>query len=144
MCQCGQDCGMTCSMLAPSSSPVDRCWWLDSTPSETSSSARREVSQIRRRLVLPGRRDVAIIADRVDFLAQRYILIVVRTKVLGPFHVAVAAIVSRHRPWTDERTVDGRDFVMEKVGIALVEKDALLDDRLVVLVQRNAAVVERA
>src|SRR5436309_10358676 len=110
----------------------------------STSSARCEVSQIRRRLVLPGRREIAIIADRVDLLAQRHVLIVVRTEVLDPLHIAVAAIASRHGPRTGERIVDGGDLVMEEIGIALVEIDALPDGRLVVLMQRNAAVVEGA
>src|SRR5215470_6037071 len=110
----------------------------------STSSARCEVSQVRWRLVLPGRRKIAIVADRVDLLAQRYILIVVRAKVLDPFYVAIASIAPRHGPRTGERMIDRRDLVVEEIRVALVEIDALLDDRLVVLMQRNAAVVECA
>ena len=40
--------------------------------------------------------------------------------------------------------VDGRDLVMEDVVVAVVEIDALLDDRLVVLVQGKPGRFENA
>src|SRR5262249_58124618 len=51
---------------------------------------------------------------------------------------AIAAIA---RPWSRQRIVEGRDLGVEHVRIALVRIDALLDDRLFVLMKRNAAVV---
>src|SRR5262249_23367444 len=89
-------------------------------------AARREVAQIRRRLILPGRREKAII-DRIDLIAQRYILVVLGAQVLGPFRVAIAPVAARHGPWTGQRMVGGRDLIMEKIGIGLIEIDALLD-----------------
>src|SRR5262245_40193758 len=96
----------------------------------STSSARCEVAQIRWRLILPGRRENAVTADRVNLLAQRHVLIIVSTKVLDPFDVAVAAIAAHHGPRTGERIVGGRDLVVEEIGSALVEIDVLLDDGL--------------
>src|SRR5690349_13298723 len=94
-------------------------------------AARREVAHIRWRLILPGRREKAII-DRIDLIAQGHILVVLGAQVLGPFRVAIAPVASRHGPWTGQRMVGGRDLVMEKIGIGLIEIDALLDDSLVI------------
>ena len=49
------------------------------------------------------------------------------------------AVALVDRPRTGQRMVVDGDLVVEDVAVRLVEGDALLDDRLVVLVQRNAA-----
>jgi len=58
---------------------------------------------------------------------------------LGPqwLRAGIAVIAARHRPWPRQRMVDGGDLVVQDVGIALVEIDALLDDGLVVVMQRQ-------
>src|SRR5262249_40273758 len=58
--------------------------------------------------------------------------------------VALAAILLDHRPGADERIVDGRYLVDQDVKIALVERDALPDDGLVVFMQRKAGGLEGA
>jgi hypothetical protein len=40
--------------------------------------------------------------------------------------------------------IEGRDLIQELIGIGLVEGNPLLDDGLIVLVQRNAARIEDA
>ncbi len=64
--------------------------------------------------------------------------------VLRPLRQRVegAAIVLHHRPRTDQCVVGHGDFVMKEVAVRLVEIDALPDDALAILVQRNAAAVE--
>src|SRR5437868_6900021 len=102
MCQCAQDCGIRC-MLAPSNSPVRVyawviCWSPPPPEAISSLAARREVAQIRWRLVLPGRREKAIVADRIDLIAQGHVLVGLCAQVLGPFRVAIAPVAACHGP----------------------------------------------
>ena len=62
----------------------------------------------------------------------------IRTCLLG------AAVIFCHRPRMRERMVDQRDFVMEDIPVGLVAINPLLDDGLIVLVQRNAGAVQGA
>src|SRR5579883_3168464 len=63
---------------------------------------------------------------------------------LGPIcqRVEGAAIALHHRPRTGQCVVGHSDFIMKKVAVCLVEIDALADDALAILMQRNAAAVE--
>src|SRR5215510_5251299 len=65
-------------------------------------------------------------------------MIVLRAIVLEPDDVAVAAIALVHGPRTREGVVDDGDDVVHDVWVGLVERDRLLDDGLIVLVQWNA------
>src|SRR5262249_34520895 len=58
--------------------------------------------------------------------------------------LALANITLVHRPWPREGVVHDGDFVVQDVRIALVEIDALLDNCLVVVMQRYAASLEGA
>src|SRR5215510_16407692 len=71
-------------------------------------------------------------------------MIVLRAIVLEPDDVAVAAIALVDGPWTREGVVDDGDDVVHDVRVGLVERDRLLDDGLIVLVQRDAAEFDRA
>ena len=53
--------------------------------------------------------------------------------------IGFAAITLGHGPRTRQRVVDHRDFVVEGAGVGLVEENSLLDDGLIVPVQRNSA-----
>src|SRR5260370_14136889 len=55
-----------------------------------------------------------------------------------------APIILHHGPGPRQRMVDDRDLVMGVLGIGLVDEDPLLDDRLIVLVQRKSAAVKNA
>src|SRR5262247_1376753 len=103
-----------------------------------------EIAQVRRRLILARRHQQAVRAQHVVLLADSDVRIAFGADVLEPDEVALAAILLDHRPGARERIVDGRDLVDEDVGIALVERDALFYDGLVVLMQREAGGLEGA
>src|SRR6266403_606408 len=71
-------------------------------------------------------------------------MVVFMTVVFNPRHLALANITFVHRPWPREGVVHDGDFVVQDVGIALVEIDALLDNSLVVVMQRYAASLQGA
>src|SRR4029434_373055 len=52
--------------------------------------------------------------------------------------VGIAAQIPGHGPWPGQRMVVDRDLVVQDVLVGLVEIDALLEDRLVVVMQRQA------
>src|SRR5215470_13247048 len=103
-----------------------------------------EIAQVRWRLVLARRHQQAVRAQHVVLLADGDVRIAFGADVLEPDEVALAAILFDDRPGARERIVDGGDLVDQDVGIALVERDALLDDGLVVLVQRKPGGLEGA
>src|SRR5258708_37635112 len=72
-------------------------------------------------------------------------VIALRTDAFGPdrLRTGFAAIALENRPRMRQCMVDHGDVVEKKVRIVLVEVDAFLDDGLVVVVQRNAACIER-
>src|SRR5207247_1439951 len=69
---------------------------------------------------------------------DRDLRIVLGADKFEPGRLALAAILAGDDPGTRECMVDGGDLVHQHVGIGFVERDALLDDGLVVLVERNA------
>src|ERR1700740_2178359 len=58
---------------------------------------------------------------------------------LGPVRprIGIATEIPRYGPWPGQGMVDHRDLVMQQVLLRLVEIQALLEDRLVVVVQRQ-------
>src|SRR5713101_316720 len=62
----------------------------------------------------------------------------IRTCLLG------AAVIFCHRPRMRERMVDQRDFVMEDIPVGLIAINPLLDDGLIVLMQRKPGAVQGA
>src|SRR5258705_11721576 len=101
---------------------------------------RIEITQVRRRLALAARHQEAIGAQVVDLAAdpdQRGPLDAIG---LDPvemrLRLAQISLVDGPRP--RQRIVDHGDLVMQDIRIGLVEIDALLEDRLVVEVQRQA------
>ena len=48
--------------------------------------------------------------------------------------VRVAQVLLVDGPWPRQRVINNGDLVMKYVGVCLIEKDALLEDRLVVVV----------
>src|SRR5256884_9959739 len=56
----------------------------------------------------------------------------------------IAPIGFQNRPRPRESVVDQRDLVVQEFWIGLVEVDALLDDRVVIGMDRHAGRVERA
>src|SRR5579862_2907042 len=89
----------------------------------------REISQVRRRLILVRGHERAVTAPKIGFLADHDHALGVAT-VLWPVRMLVrrAAVGLEHGPGTGEGVVDQRDFVVQESRNGLVEIDALLDD----------------
>jgi hypothetical protein len=106
-----------------------------------------EIPQIRRRLVLFGRHEQTVTAQKVDFFADVDVNIVFRAHgFLPPDRLPGlgAAVIFGNRPRSRERVIERGDFIMQHVRVDLVEVDPLLDDRLIVFVQRDAGHLIRA
>src|SRR5262249_2836623 len=104
-----------------------------------------EIAQVGRGLVLAGRHQLAIGAQEIVVLADDDMVVVLAADVLVPDDVALLADVSLgDGPRLGEGIVDHGDLVEQSIFGGLVELDALLDDGLVVPVQWNARVFERA
>src|SRR5262249_772545 len=99
-----------------------------------------EIAQIRRRLVLLRRHQLAIGAEIVVLLADAHMRVELRAHVRLPdrarIGIAEAGLQLLVRP--RERVIDDGDLVIELVGIGLVEPDALLDDGVAILVKRDS------
>src|SRR5262249_45649700 len=92
-----------------------------------------------RRLALAGRHQVAVSTYEIMFLAHAHMRIVLRANVFTPNwpRTGIAPVVLGHRPWARQRVVDHRDLVVHHIAVCFVERDALLDDALIILVKRD-------
>src|SRR5580698_7770101 len=96
-----------------------------------------EITQIRRRLVLFRGHEETIAAHKIDLIADGNMNVVLGAYGFFPpdgLFSWRAAIILGDDPRTGERVVDRGDFVMQHVGIGLIEIDALPDDGLIVMV----------
>src|SRR5262245_18630694 len=66
------------------------------------------------------------------------------TEVFGPCRFGDPLELPRHGPRAGQGVVDGRDLVVDQVGIGGVDRDALLDDSLIIIVHRDAGRLEDA
>src|SRR5205823_3849706 len=98
-----------------------------------------EIAQIRRLLAFSDRHQEAICAQEIVVPANDDVLIIEATGVLLPYAIAVAPVAPGDRPRTGQRVVEGRDLVVQDIGIGLVEADALLDDSRFILMERRPA-----
>src|SRR6266702_4940775 len=100
-----------------------------------------EIPRVWRRLVLPGGHQVAIRAQEIGVVADADHGVVFRASFGAPerpgFWVATGLLGDR--PRSRQRMVEHCDFVINDVLVGLVEVNALLDDGLTILVERNAA-----
>src|SRR5215510_9205046 len=103
-----------------------------------------EIAQIGRRLVLPGRHQVAVRAQKIVLAADDDVQIALGTDGLAPdrLRILVTTVALVHRPRTDQGMVDDGNVITQKIAVRLVEPDPLLDDGLVVPVQRQPGAVE--
>src|SRR5262249_46290816 len=141
--------GVANATITMASAPLDPPRHLPTLTPPCAHSPLRllEILQVRRRLVLLRRHQVAVGADVVDLLADADMRIVLGADRLAPpdsLPARGATIVLGDGPGPRQGVVDGGDLVVQQVHIALVEIDALLDHGLVVLVHRNAGAVEGA
>src|SRR6202521_3902777 len=109
-------------------------------PPARSPRPRLEISQVRRRLVLLRRHEQPVRAQHIVLVADHH-MIVVLAILFGPERPRIrhAPIVLHHGPGSRQRMVDDRDLVVRDLVIRRVDEDPLLDDRLIVLVQRQSA-----
>src|SRR5215510_16177590 len=103
-----------------------------------------EIAQIGRRLVLPGRHQVSVGAQKIVLAADGDMEVALGADGLAPHwpRSLRAAVGLVHGPRAGQGVVDDRDVVVQEIWVGLVEVDALLDDGLVVLVKRQARAVE--
>src|SRR5262249_29808719 len=103
-----------------------------------------EMPQVGWRLARSARPQLAVNLDVVGLPLDENIVVVLGTAVLDPNRVTRAAIAAGDCPGAGQRVVNGRDLVAQNVRVRFVKEDALPDDSLIVLVQRNAARIEDA
>ena len=94
-----------------------------------------EISQIGGRLVLARGHQVAIATDEIVLLADLNMGVALARKIRPDrLWVRVAQVLLVDGPWPRQGVINNGDLVMKYVGVRLIEKDALLEDRLVVVV----------
>src|SRR5262245_23832603 len=103
----------------------------------------REIFYVRRGLILLRRHQEAVGAEHVALPADLDMGVVLGTDALAPDRTRIlhAAIFLGRAPWARERIVERGDLHHENVRIGLVLIDPLLEDALIVRVQRQACVV---
>src|SRR5262245_6802083 len=106
------------------------------------SSLRRllEISQIRRRLAFLGGHQQAVSAQEIIFVTDHDLAVAFVANVFAPawtrFRVAPESLV--HAPRPCQCVVEHGDLVMKDIRIAFVEIEPLLEDRLIVEMQRQS------
>src|SRR5216684_5928876 len=121
--------------------PILRTDWRAGAPAR-SLPGLLEIAQIRRWLVLVGGHQQAVRAQEIGLPPNIDMDVGLGANVLVPPDRLLglgATVVLRDGPRARQRVIDDGDFVVQHVGIAFVEIDALLDDALIVPVQRSAA-----
>src|SRR5262252_581080 len=103
----------------------------------------REILEVRRPLVLLGRHQEAVGAEEVSLTADLDMGVALGTNALAPDRTRVlhAAIFLDRGPGACERIVERGDLDGENVRIGLVLVDPLLENALIVRMQRQAGVV---
>src|SRR5690242_11295418 len=109
-------------------------------PSPSSPRA-REILQVRRRLVLARRHQLAIGAKEVVLALDLHPRVPLRTHRCAPERARLRRALGRlgDRPGPRQPAVENGDLVAESVLVGLVEIDAFLDDGLAVGMERQAA-----
>src|SRR5256885_1192875 len=116
--------------LRPRAAPCSYTRLVTRCARRTNSLLRpREITQVRRRLILAHRHQQTIGAHIVVFVADAHMTIAFRTDELAPCRARrrITLIFPNHRPRPCQRVVDDRDLVMQDAGIVLVEIEALLE-----------------
>src|SRR5215475_9346999 len=111
---------------------------LPRSPSWGASPPGPEIAGVRGRLVFARRHQIAIAGEEVVFLADNDMIVVLAALILRPQDVALAPVRLQHRPWPGQRVVDGGDLITKQVLVLGVERDALVDNRLIVAMKRDA------
>src|SRR5579883_714500 len=109
-------------------------------------SPRLEIAQIGRRLILFGRHQQPVGAQHVALTSDTHMLVLLDAGRVAPDRASFAGapVALGHRPWTREGMVDQSDLVVQNVSVGGIAEETLLDDALIVRMQRNSARVERA
>src|SRR5262245_20584845 len=101
----------------------------------------RKIFQVRRPLSLLGGHQQPVTADHVVLLADLHMIVALAAYCFNPQGLAIGlpAIGLAHQPWSRQGIVDHGHIEDESIGVALVQVDAFFHNRLIVIVQRNAA-----
>src|SRR5215472_14558908 len=105
-----------------------------------------EIPQIRRPLAFLRRHQQAIPADHVVLLADANMWVALGAIPRNPHFpfARIANVILGHCPRTRQRVIKDRHFVMQDIAVGPVEVNALPDHSLIVIVQRNAGLIESA
>src|SRR6202023_1704527 len=105
-----------------------------------------EIPRVGRLLALARGHQQAVGAQEIVLLADGHVAVAFRADEFGPIgpRVGIADIGPGHRPRPRQGMIKHRDLVVHEALVGLVERDALLEDRLVVMVQRHAGGVVMA
>src|SRR5216683_3531975 len=122
-----------------------RAWKSVSSPRRARVSLPRsvEIFQVGRRLRLAGGHKIAVRAQIVVLPTGKDPSVVFGTDGFRPLRrmIAITDVFLVDRPGPRQGMVDHRDFVVKEIWIGFVKVDALLEDRLIVTVQRHAGYV---
>src|SRR5258706_3077548 len=103
-----------------------------------------EILQIRRGLILLRGHQQVIAAENIVLITDPDVTVVLGAIVLNPDRVVIALVVFVDRPRTRQGMVVDGDYVMQRVGVGLVDVEALRDDGLAVFMERDARRLVRA
>src|SRR5262249_53979427 len=99
-----------------------------------------KIFQVGRSLILLGRHQEAVGAQHVGFVGNDHMGVIFGAHRLAPHRplVRLVHVLLHGRPWPGQRMVTYGGLVRARVLVGLVEVDALVDDGLVVGVERQA------
>src|SRR5438876_5142749 len=105
-----------------------------------------EISQIRGRLILLGGHQQAVRAEEIVFLADDNVCVAFLAPGFGPLLRLFrnAPVLPVGGPWSRQGIIDHGGEDMNNVRLGLVDKEPLLEDRLIVKGQRQPACVVSA
>src|SRR5215471_213954 len=100
---------------------------------------RLEIPQVRRVLAFQHWHQPAVGADEIGFLADSGPGITLGADEFSPdrLRIGISAQIPDHRPWPGQRMIDDGDLIVQDVLVSLVEREAFLEHRFVVMVQRQ-------
>src|SRR5262245_30515654 len=112
--------------------PGCRCRSIRATNPYPSPLLAGKILQVRRRLVLAGRHQLAVSAEEVVLVLDLDPRVLLRTHRRAPQRMRLRRALGflGDRPGPSQRAVMDGDLVIEDVLVGLVEIDALLDDGL--------------
>src|SRR4051812_26312050 len=100
-----------------------------------------EIFEIRGWLIGPSRHDFSVGIEVVMFAADFDLMLIFATSGLLPDRISLAMILAFRGPGARQGVIIGRQVVPQYAGIRRVQKNAFLDDRLVVFVKGHSTAI---